>query len=201
MLYKIYRFLIFFNRQTFFSKLFLMKKIFCLLKTQYYYKFFFKNIGKNSIIIKPLLLINTKFIDIQDNVFIRDNVRIEVVQTGNSPEVIIGSNTNIEQNVHITCHSKIVIGNNVSIAPNVAITDINHSYEYDKDTSFANRISATYSEVLIGNNTFIGFGAVILPNVKIGDHVVIGANSVVTKDVPDNGIAIGAPAHVIKYCK
>lgn len=52
--------------------------------------------------------------------------------------------------------------------------------------------------IVVGNNVFIGFGAIILPGVTIGDNVVIGAQSVVTKDIPANTIAAGVPASVIK---
>jgi len=52
--------------------------------------------------------------------------------------------------------------------------------------------------IVVGNNVFIGFGAIILPGVVIGDNVVIGAGAVVTKDLPDNVVAVGIPAKVIK---
>lgn len=52
--------------------------------------------------------------------------------------------------------------------------------------------------IKVGNNVFIGYGAVILPGVSIGDNVVIGASSVVTKDVPSNSVYAGVPAKYIK---
>ena len=52
--------------------------------------------------------------------------------------------------------------------------------------------------VIIGNNVWIGGGAIILPGVTIGDNVVIGAGSVVTKDIPSNTIAYGSPCQVIR---
>jgi acetyltransferase-like isoleucine patch superfamily enzyme len=53
-------------------------------------------------------------------------------------------------------------------------------------------------DTYIGKNCFIGVGSMILPGVRIGDEVIIGANSVVTKDVPSNCIAVGNPARIIK---
>lgn len=52
--------------------------------------------------------------------------------------------------------------------------------------------------IVVGNNVYIGFGAVILPGVTIGDNVVIGAYAVVSKDIPSNSVAVGVPARVIK---
>ena len=52
--------------------------------------------------------------------------------------------------------------------------------------------------VRIGNGSWLGHGTVVLPGASIGDHVVVGANSVVTGELPDNCVAAGAPARVIK---
>ena len=58
--------------------------------------------------------------------------------------------------------------------------------------------SHKYNVPIIGDNVYIGAGAVILGEVTVGDNVVIGANAVVTKDVPSNSIAAGVPAKIIK---
>ncbi len=55
-----------------------------------------------------------------------------------------------------------------------------------------------FGQIVIGNNVFIGFGAIIMPGVNIGDNVVIGAGSVVAKDIPANHVAVGSPAKPIK---
>ena len=52
--------------------------------------------------------------------------------------------------------------------------------------------------ITVGNNVYIGEDSLILPGVHIGNHVVIGARSVVTKDIPDNSVAVGVPCRVIK---
>lgn len=91
----------------------------------------------------------------------------------------------------IVAWSEIRIGNNVMLAPYASITDHNqHETEPGAITS--------KGPVVIGNNVWIGRNAVITPGVSIGDGSVIGANSVVTKDIPPNSLAAGAPARVIR---
>lgn len=174
----------------------------------YYYKFIttifykpnFKNIGPGSIIRNPMLLLNVEHICIGKNVFIRDHARIEIVKVceKSNPHLVIGDNTNIEQNFHLTCHDYIEIGSNVSIAANCAIVDVTHPYNILDGRKIGDRILDKPGEVIIGDGTMIGFGSVILPNVTIGKFAVIGANSVVTKDIPDYCVAAGSPAKVLK---
>ncbi|MCI9631689.1 MAG: sugar O-acetyltransferase [Ruminococcus sp.] len=96
------------------------------------------------------------------------------------------------------------IGNNALIAPNVQIYTAFHPTnaidrfgEPKEDGSFAFCKTQT-APVTIGDNVWIGGGAIIMPGVTIGDNVVIGAGSVVTKDIPDNTIAYGNPCRVIR---
>lgn len=84
----------------------------------------------------------------------------------------------------------ISIGNNVTMAPRV------HILCHDASTKqFLNYTKI--GKVTIGNNVFIGAETVVLPNVTIGDNVIVGANSTVSKDIPDNSVAVGNPAKVI----
>lgn len=85
----------------------------------------------------------------------------------------------------------IEIGNNVTLAPRV------HILAHDASTK--NELGYTrIGKVRIGDDVFIGAGSIILPNVKIGNRVIIGAGSVVTHSIPDNSVAVGNPARVIK---
>lgn len=114
-----------------------------------------------------------------------------------SPEITIGNDVSIGQNCHITCANKVIIGNGVSILPNVLITDIEH--EYVKDTSLRHT-GLNVGSVEIGDYTTIGMGARILgrKGIRIGKNVVIGANAVVVSDIPDDSVAVGVPAKVVK---
>ncbi len=171
------------------------------LITAVFYRPLFRAIGSGTTVRKPILISNPQFISIGNGVFIRDGVRLEVVgpRDGITPVLSIGDNTNIEQNVHIVCGSRIQIGSNVTITGNCSIVDVTHPYQDVEDpVKIGERISTAPSYVEIGDGSFIGMGSVILPNVCIGSKVVVGANSVVTQDIPDCCVAAGAPARIIK---
>ncbi|MBR1639808.1 MAG: hypothetical protein IJ688_10530 [Treponema sp.] len=114
-----------------------------------------------------------------------------------------GENVQINDYVHIAALEKVKIGDNVLIASKVFISDLNHgSYNGDAEDSNPNEIAKNRklfsAPVEICNNVWIGELCSILPGVTIGANSIIGANSVVTKDIPPNSIAVGNPAKVIK---
>ena len=84
------------------------------------------------------------------------------------------------------------------MSPNVYITDCDHEYRNLDIPVIDQGIVQKAQKVSIRDGSYIGINAVIVGNVKIGKHCVIGANSVVTKDVPDFCVAVGSPARVIK---
>lgn len=89
---------------------------------------------------------------------------------------------------------KVRIGDNALIGPNVQMYTVTHSV--DPIERLTGKEFA--KPILIGNNVWIGGGAIICPGVKIGNNVTIGAGSVVTKDIPDNVIAVGNPCRVLR---
>ncbi len=94
-------------------------------------------------------------------------------------------------------HLEIRVGNDVWTGHHVYITDQNHGYE-DLNLPISRQVMPE-RPVSIGDGTWLGHGTVVLPGVNIGHHVVVGANSVVTRDLPDNCVAAGVPARVIKH--
>jgi acetyltransferase-like isoleucine patch superfamily enzyme len=190
-----------FWQQPFFDKLNRISNFYYKQKGAFLYRWIFKRFGKGSYIRKPLLIANPKFVSIGEYVSIRDGVRLEAIQDSKArdPNLSIGNNTNIEQNVHIICHSRIQIGTNVSITGNCSIVDVTHPYsDVHNPMKIGARIQDDDSYVEIGDGSFIGYGTVILPNVRIGAYVIVGANSVVLQDIPDYAVAAGAPARIIK---
>lgn len=166
------------------------------------YRLIFKQFGSGSYIRKPMLLLGVGFVSIGERVLVRDGVRLEAIRVPGhkAPELVIGSDTNIEQNVHIVCHNRVYIGSKVSITGHCCIVDVTHSYSDVCDsTKIGSRIDGSDEAfVEIGDCSFIGYGSVILPNVKIGKYVIVGANSVVSQDIPDYSVVAGAPAVLVK---
>ena len=109
-----------------------------------------------------------------------------------------GKNITIGKNVFINACCRfqdqggIEIGDGALIGHNTTIATLNH------DFNPKTRANITPYPVKIGKNVWIGSDCTILPNVKIGDGAIIGAGSVVTKNIPANSIAVGNPARVIK---
>jgi len=167
--------------------------------SQLKYKLLMYSFGYKSRIIKPMLISNHKHISIGNNVIIRNGVRLEVVDPQNEIVIKIGDNVNIEQYVHIVARCNISIGNNVSITGGCSIVDVVHPYgDISAEDKIGNRIESICMPVLIGDGSFIGFGAHINPGVTIGRNCIVGARSVVTKSVDDYSVIAGNPAKIIK---
>lgn len=113
--------------------------------------------------------------------------------------VRIGKGSEIGERCRISIANSLEIGEKVLLSPNVYITDCDHERNIDVPV-IDQGIVQRGQKVSIGEGSYIGINTVIVGNVKIGKHCVIGANSVVTKDVPDNCVAVGAPARIIKKC-
>jgi acetyltransferase-like isoleucine patch superfamily enzyme len=109
-------------------------------------------------------------------------------------DVTIGNNTIVGiSNVII---GPVSIGNEVMLAQNIVISGLNHAYE--DVTMSPSRQKEVCKQVIISDEVWIGSNAVITAGVTLGRHCVIGAGSVVTKDVPEFSVAVGNPAKVIK---
>lgn len=106
----------------------------------------------------------------------------------------VGDNFYANYNLTVLDVAKVTIGNNVFIAPNVSIFTAGHPVHFE----MRNTLLEYGIPVTIGDNCWIGGNAVICPGVNIGEGAVIGAGSVVTKDVPKNVIAAGNPCRVIR---
>ena len=134
-------------------------------------------------IIKDILGKTGKFINIEPPFYCDYGYNIE-----------IGENFFANYNFTVLDVGKVKIGENVQIAPNVSIYTAGHPLHPDSRNS-----GYEYGiDITIGDNVWIGGNTCIMPGVTVGNNVVIGAGSVVTKDLPDDVIAVGNPCRVVR---
>lgn len=108
--------------------------------------------------------------------------------------ITIGDNFYANTNCTILDCAKVTIGNNVLIGPNVSLYTPNHAIDADERKAGYERSLP----ITIGDNVWIGGSVTIVPGVTIGDNAIIGAGSVVTKDIPAKVIAAGVPCRVMR---
>ncbi len=162
----------------------------------------FGKFGHNSIICFPAnTIMNEHYIHIGDGTMIGPQVTLSAgmmpgQQCLTDSVVRIGSRCLIGKGSGIVGHLSIDIGDDVWTGHNVYITDQNHGYD-DITRPISQQIMPE-QPVVIGDGSWLGHGTVVLPGARIGRHVAVGANSVVTGELPDFCVATGAPATVIR---
>jgi len=162
----------------------------------------FGKFGTGSIILFPTTTIfNENYIHIGKDTMIGEHVALSAgMMPGQecltNPVVKIGDRCLIGRGSGIVGHLSIDIGDDVWTGHHVYITDQSHGYlDISKPIS---QQSQPERAVSIGEGSWLGHGVVVLPGAKIGKHVAVGANSVVTGELPDYCVAVGSPARVIK---
>ena len=180
----------------------------------------FKSCGKNLILGKSIILRTPGHIKLGDNVAIDDHTLLDggtgagclitisngaliskgsVIQAKNGP-LFIGDECDIGAHVIISSISNITLENNVLIAGNCYIGGARYNLS-DLETPIMYQGIYSRGPITIGANTWIGASATILDGVAVGKGCVIGAGSIVTKNVPDYAIVVGNPAKVISSRK
>ena len=109
-------------------------------------------------------------------------------------DVIIGDHTRI--GLHNTIIGPVEIGSNVNLAQGITVTALNHNFSDTNKRIDEQGVST--NPVTIEDDVWVGANAVILPGVTIGEHCVVAAGAIVTKDVPPHSLVAGVPAKVIK---
>ena len=108
--------------------------------------------------------------------------------------VHFGNDVYANYNLTIVDDGHVYVGNKVMFGPNVVIATANHPIE----PSLRDKALQYNKDVYIGDNVWIGAGVIIVPGIRIGKNSVIGAGSVVTKDIPDNVVAVGNPCKILR---
>ena len=160
----------------------------------------FGRYGKNVYIHPRVHIVRPRFISVGDNVTIDTDTDIYVHPLDrDSGEFIIqiGNNVHIGRNNIIGARKSVILEDHVLLGPHVMIGDHSHRYE-DVGVPIKVQDATEPGPVRIERDSWIGANVFILPNVTIGRHSVVGANSVVNRDIPPYSVAVGAPARVIK---
>ena len=162
----------------------------------------FGSFGQGSIICFPAGgLVNESAIHLGSDTLINRGVTLSAGWMPDQPDladrvVTIGDRCLIGVGSSIVGHRAIVIGDDVWTGHDVHVTDMNHGYEdLDLPISVQHQPEAP---VHIGDGSWLGHGVVVLPGTHIGRHVVVGAGSVVRGELPDNCVAVGVPARVVR---
>lgn len=168
-------------------------KLFWILRALLY-KNFFGSFDFPSYIGKPLLIHNSRNIFIGKRVRIFPGSRIEAINKDAS--IIFEDNISIGQNLHIISGSNMVIGKNTTISANVLITNVDHEFRNINQHILDQPLLV--KETTIGENCFIGYGAVIQAGTILGKQCIVGANAVVRGTFPPYSVIAGVPAKIIK---
>ena len=162
----------------------------------------FGRFGDGSVIcFPPNALFNEQYISIGEGTMFGPEITLSAgmvpgQQMVSDTVITVGDRCLFGKGSGIVGHLEIVIGDDVWTGHHVYITDQNHGYA-DLDLPISRQVMPE-RPVSIGSGSWLGHGTVVLPGAKIGRHVVVGANSVVTGELPDNCVAAGTPARVIK---
>jgi acetyltransferase-like isoleucine patch superfamily enzyme len=155
------------------------------------------NIGRNIFIEDGVLIFRDKNggpVELGDAVHLH---RETIIQTGHGGSVKIGSHTHIQPRCQFSAYKKpILIERRVEIAPSCAFYSYNHKMKAGE--AIYNQPLQSKGGIAIEDDAWLGVGVIVLDGVRIGKGAVVGAGSVVTKDLPENSISVGVPARVVK---
>jgi len=161
----------------------------------------FYHFGSSTVVVSnEINAKNPKKIYVGDHGLISNNVEITASDNKNSEYSLkINNYFYINSFSKIESMNYIEIGNYVIIGPYVYISDVEHEYEnYNIPIKFQGFRRTHENKIIIKDGVWIGAGARIVGNITIGYGSVIGANAVITKDIPDHSVVVGVPAKIIR---
>jgi acetyltransferase-like isoleucine patch superfamily enzyme len=134
-------------------------------------------------------------IEIGDHVYIYRDV---ILETGYGGHLTIGARSSIHPRCQLNAYvAPIEIGSGVMLAPNCALYSYDHGLAPDQP--IRKQPVESKGAIVIGDDTWLGFGAIVLSGVRIGRGAAIAAGAIVMHDVPDGAIVAGAPARVVRF--
>jgi acetyltransferase-like isoleucine patch superfamily enzyme len=161
----------------------------------------FASLGAGTHIVEPFAATCPERIDIGEQVYIGPGAWLSVVDHHNGrdyePRLWIGDRASFGPGLVISCIADVSIGPAVLAGPRVFVGDAYHDYR-DPAAAVVDQPMSASAPVLIGAGAFLGVHSAILPGVTIGERAYVGANAVVTHDVPANTVVAGNPARVVR---
>lgn len=164
----------------------------------------FARCGPGALIRSPRIILGGRFIHVGAGFDAFPGLRIEAfdrhLDKRFSPCITIGDRVSINYDCHIGCVDAVTIGNDVLLASRVYISDHSHGAPdyHDIDVPPSARNVFSKGPVVIEDSAWIGEGACLLPGVRVGRYSIVGANAVVTRDVPPYTVVGGVPARTLK---
>jgi acetyltransferase-like isoleucine patch superfamily enzyme len=152
------------------------------------YRYLQRCVGKGTVVGRHTEIINASRVKIGRGCLLQDAIYL---RAGTEGKIVIEDRAALNSFCRIFGHGKVEIGEDTQIGPGSLITTTDHDYRGDLETSFKG--------VVIGKGVWIGANVTVLPGVEIGDFAVVGAGSVVTKNIPPRAVAVGIPARVVKW--
>jgi acetyltransferase-like isoleucine patch superfamily enzyme len=180
------------NRSKYFSRIlktnpFELWRILMIALNTAKYRYLLRCIGKGTVVGVRTEIVNSANVKIGRDCLLQDAVYI---RAGTDGKITMGDRAAINSFARLFGHGTIEIGEDAQIGPGCLITTTDHNiYE---------NLEASFKKVTIGRRAWIGANVTVLPGITIGDHAVVGAGSVVTRDVPPYAVVVGVPARVIR---
>lgn len=159
------------------------KRLECKSLCQEYNNLPIKDLNTRREFIKKIFRKTGSYVNIEPNFWCDYGYRTE-----------LGENFYANHGLVILDAGKVTFGNDVFIGPNCGFHTSGHPIDYER----RNKGLEYAYPIVVGNNVWLGASVQVLPGVTIGDNVVIGAGSIVTKDIPSNSVAVGNPCKVIR---
>jgi acetyltransferase-like isoleucine patch superfamily enzyme len=159
----------------------------------------FAAFGSGTVVVPPARVQAPECISLGDGVLVLENswLAVSPLPGQAAPELTIGAGTRIGRSVHVACIGEVRIGDEVLVADNVFITDSHHRFD-DAAVPIGRQAMAEARPVVIERGAFIGFRAVILEGVTIGENAYVAAGTVVVEDVPARSVVVGNPARMVR---
>ena len=164
------------------------------------YKLLFRHMGSGSFVSPFIQSVGLDCVSLGNRSRISRNTRLLALKRYSAqsftPSITIGDNVSVGFGCTLSCVNQLNIGHDVTIGDNVYIADSHHDY--------SNPVSSVLDQPLlpgkisIGQGAWIGYGAFLAGDVSVGEHAVVGANSVVTRSIDAYTVVAGAPAKLVK---